>query len=78
MELTLFLVLLSRVQRAPLSVYNDRNVDTIGQQSKLKTDFNPWQTLGTRAERNKENNSIPAKWTSYKVPHFPLLHKITP
>ncbi|GKU98211.1 hypothetical protein SLEP1_g11242 [Rubroshorea leprosula] len=60
-----------QVQRAPLSVYNDRNVDTIGQNSKLKTNFNPWQTLGTRAERNKENNSIPAKWTSYKVPQRP-------
>ncbi|GAU48086.1 hypothetical protein TSUD_81450 [Trifolium subterraneum] len=29
-----------------------------------------WLKLGARAERNKENNAIPAKWKSLKVPIF--------
>lgn len=62
-----------QVRRAPLSVYNENSVDVIVQQPKLKTDLNPWQTLGTRAERNKENNAIPAKWKSFKVPQKPGL-----
>ncbi|CAJ1932872.1 unnamed protein product [Sphenostylis stenocarpa] len=27
-----------------------------------------WHTLGARADRNKENNAIPAKWKSFKIP----------
>ncbi|KAG4917369.1 hypothetical protein JHK85_055650 [Glycine max] len=30
-----------------------------------------WHTLGARADRNKENNAIPGKWKSYKVPQRP-------
>jgi checkpoint serine/threonine-protein kinase len=26
-----------------------------------------WNTLGTQADRNKENNMMPARWTSHKV-----------
>ena len=39
-----------------------------GHHSKPKADLNSWHALGGRAERNKENNAMPAKWTSYKVP----------
>lgn len=37
------------------------------QQDISETDLNSWLSLGGRAERNKENNAIPTKWTSYKV-----------
>ncbi|KAK9053344.1 hypothetical protein SSX86_029977 [Deinandra increscens subsp. villosa] len=37
-----------------------------GPESSLK--LSPWHTLGARAERNKENNAIPSKWTSNKIP----------
>ncbi|XVF24493.1 hypothetical protein REPUB_Repub13aG0132800 [Reevesia pubescens] len=60
-----------QVSRTPLSIYND-NVDVMrGHHSKPKTDSNSWHTLGVRAERNKENNAMPAKWTSYKIPQRP-------
>ncbi|XP_062097272.1 mitotic spindle checkpoint protein BUBR1 [Humulus lupulus] len=36
-----------------------------------KTDTASWQTLGSRAERNKENNAKPSKWKAYKVPQKP-------
>lgn len=31
-----------------------------------------WHTLGARADRNKENNAIPSKWTSNKIPQRPV------
>ncbi|KAE8684332.1 hypothetical protein F3Y22_tig00111132pilonHSYRG00026 [Hibiscus syriacus] len=43
-----------------------------GHPSKPSTDSNSWHTLGDRAERNKENNAVPTKWTSYKVPQRPV------
>ncbi|XWS65342.1 hypothetical protein CRYUN_Cryun05aG0104400 [Craigia yunnanensis] len=53
-----------------LSLYNDTNMNVMrGHHSKPKTDSNFWHTLGGRAERNKENNAMPAKWTSYKILH---------
>ncbi|XVF00215.1 hypothetical protein REPUB_Repub03eG0266000 [Reevesia pubescens] len=59
---------ISRMHRTPLSIYND-NIDIMrGHHSKPKTDSNSWHTLGGRAERNKENNAIPEKWISYKIP----------
>lgn len=39
-----------------------------------KTECNSWLTLGAQAERNKENNAKPAKWTSYKVLHISKTH----
>ncbi|KAM6579958.1 hypothetical protein CsatA_003732 [Cannabis sativa] len=30
-----------------------------------------WKSLGSRAERNKENNDKPSKWKAYKVPQKP-------
>ncbi|XP_050235427.1 mitotic spindle checkpoint protein BUBR1 [Mercurialis annua] len=63
-----------RAQRtSPFSVYKDKNTNVLleNQPSKSKTDLNAWNSLGSRAERNKENNAIPAKWTTYKVPQKP-------
>lgn len=66
-----------RAQRTPLSIYKDTNVDVMlgHQPGKSKTDLNPWSTLGARAERNKENNAIPSKWTTYKVGRRSYLSK---
>ncbi|KAK2660999.1 hypothetical protein Ddye_007532 [Dipteronia dyeriana] len=56
-------------QRTSLLVYKDTKVDVISHQpDKSKA---AWNSLGTRAERNKENHAIPSKWTSYKVPQKP-------
>lgn len=51
----------------PLSIYNDENSDS--RPVHLKGAESSWNTLGTRADRNKENTSVPTKWTTYKVPH---------
>ncbi|KAF3446947.1 hypothetical protein FNV43_RR12127 [Rhamnella rubrinervis] len=55
------------------NIYKDSSVDSASgqQQDMSQTDLNSWLTLGGRAERNKENNSIPSKWTSYKIPQKP-------
>ncbi|GAV65810.1 Mad3_BUB1_I domain-containing protein [Cephalotus follicularis] len=60
----------SKLDGTPLLVYKDTNVDimSVHQSDKSTTDLNSWRTLGVRAERNKENNAIPAKWTLYKIP----------
>ncbi|ONK68460.1 uncharacterized protein A4U43_C05F11850, partial [Asparagus officinalis] len=34
-----------------------------------KSNDSSWRTLGSRADRNKENTSAPTVWSSYKVPH---------
>jgi hypothetical protein len=53
----------------PLSVYKDESplpnqgLDRV----RSKENNTSWRVLGTRAERNKENNMMPAKWTSHKV-----------
>ncbi|KAJ8772616.1 hypothetical protein K2173_027793 [Erythroxylum novogranatense] len=62
-----------RIQRAPLSIYKDKSENVmLGHQSeKSKTDLNTWSSLGGRAERNKENNAAPTKWTTYKIPQRP-------
>lgn len=59
--------------RAPFSVYKDTNVDITSchQPDNSKTECNSWLTLGAQAERNKENNAKPAKWTSCKIPQRP-------
>lgn len=58
--------------RAPgnaFSIFKDSSHSSIfGHQPEMsKVDIKPWQSLGARAERNKENTAIPSKWTSNKV-----------
>ncbi|XVF82377.1 hypothetical protein PTKIN_Ptkin16aG0041900 [Pterospermum kingtungense] len=67
-----------QVRRTPLSIYNDNTDVMRGHDSKPKTDSNSWHTLGGRAERNKENNAMPAKWASYKIPQRPVPRSIGP
>lgn len=59
----------SRAQGTSLAIYTDANSATsFSHQTKLsKAEVNPWHNLGPRAERNKENNAIPTKWTANKV-----------
>ncbi|KAI3459913.1 hypothetical protein Pfo_016576 [Paulownia fortunei] len=62
--------------RAPgttLSIFKDTSSSSLlGHQSETsKLDIKPWHSLGARAERNKENNAIPSKWTSNKIPQRP-------
>lgn len=58
-----------RAQGSSLTIYKDTSDAGTGhQRESLKTDAKPWHVLGARAERNKENNVIPAKWTSAKIP----------
>lgn len=42
------------------------------QSESSKPELKVWNTLGGRAERNKENNTIPSKWTSHKIPQRPV------
>ncbi|XP_024991608.1 mitotic spindle checkpoint protein BUBR1-like [Cynara cardunculus var. scolymus] len=59
---------------APLKVFKDTSTgsrSSMHQSESLKPDLKPWHTLGARAERNKENKAIPAKWTSNKIPQRP-------
>ncbi|PNX69539.1 mitotic checkpoint serine/threonine-protein kinase BUB1-like protein, partial [Trifolium pratense] len=59
-----------RTRAAPLSIYKDSNAS--GETSPHQPDqSNSWLKLGARAERNKENNAIPAKWKSFKIPQRP-------
>ncbi|KAF5455567.1 hypothetical protein F2P56_025128 [Juglans regia] len=65
----------NRARATPLAIYKDSNAVDIPlhhQPDKSKTDLNSWQFLGARAERSKENNPVPTKWTSFKVPHKPV------
>ncbi|AES59939.1 putative mitotic spindle checkpoint protein Bub1/Mad3 [Medicago truncatula] len=59
-----------RTRAAPLSIYKDSNAnaETCPPQPDPS---HSWLKLGGRAERNKENNAIPAKWKSFKVPQRP-------
>ncbi|XP_043708354.1 mitotic spindle checkpoint protein BUBR1 isoform X2 [Telopea speciosissima] len=63
---------LNRAHNAPLSIYKDRN-DSITQSHEPLSmfDMRTWNTLGTRAERNKENAAIPTTWASNKIPQRP-------
>ncbi|KAB2631967.1 mitotic spindle checkpoint protein BUBR1 [Pyrus ussuriensis x Pyrus communis] len=59
---------------APINIYKESNSVDVGSRyhpDVPKTDLNSWHTLGPRAERNKENNAIPTKWTTYKIPQRP-------
>ncbi|PKI71677.1 hypothetical protein CRG98_007899 [Punica granatum] len=59
--------------RAPFAIYKDANADIslAHQPDILKKGLNTWQNLGSRAERNKENNALPSRWTSLKIPQRP-------
>ncbi|CAL9111839.1 unnamed protein product [Musa textilis] len=63
------MVTLQRIDtNKPLTVYKDANTGANNQCSNLKANKRSWSTLGSRSDRNKENVSIPNKWSSYKVP----------
>ncbi|KGN55548.1 mitotic spindle checkpoint protein BUBR1 [Cucumis sativus] len=55
---------------APLDVYDDSKVVSTShlELDASKTHLNSWTILGSRRERNKENNALPSKWTSHKIP----------
>ncbi|KAH6834702.1 BUB1-related budding uninhibited by benzymidazol [Perilla frutescens var. hirtella] len=62
-----------RATGSTFSIFKDSgNSSVFGQQPEMsKVDMKPWHSLGARAERNKENNAIPSKWTSTKIPQRP-------
>ncbi|XP_064979418.1 mitotic spindle checkpoint protein BUBR1 isoform X1 [Musa acuminata AAA Group] len=63
------MVALQRIDtNKPLTIYKDANTGANDQCSNLKANERSWSTLGSRSDRNKENVSIPKKWSSYKVP----------
>ncbi|KAE9456796.1 hypothetical protein C3L33_11300, partial [Rhododendron williamsianum] len=59
-----------RAHGTPLAIYKDTKADVslVYQPELSNTDTKSWNVLGARAERNKENNAIPTKWTSNKIP----------
>jgi len=63
-----------RSSKTPFAIYADAVSDTTSgnqpESDKSRPEFGSWLMLGGRAERNKENNSLPRKWASFKV--FPL------
>lgn len=57
-----------RATGSTFSIFKDSTNSSIGHHPEMsKADVKPWHSLGARAERNKENNAIPSKWTSNKV-----------
>uniref|UniRef100_A0A803Q8E5 BUB1 N-terminal domain-containing protein n=1 Tax=Cannabis sativa TaxID=3483 RepID=A0A803Q8E5_CANSA len=40
-------------------------------ENRIRTTASSWKSLGSRAERNKENNDKPSKWKAYKVSQKP-------
>ncbi|KAL6630004.1 hypothetical protein ACP70R_029769 [Stipagrostis hirtigluma subsp. patula] len=54
----------------PLSILDENSLPNQGiDRTRSNKEINKsWHTLGTQADRNKENNMVPAKWTSHKVP----------
>lgn len=51
----------------PISIYNDENSGSRRQPENVKANVSGWHTLAIRADRNKENTSVPTIWSSYKV-----------
>ncbi|XP_011074051.1 mitotic spindle checkpoint protein BUBR1 isoform X2 [Sesamum indicum] len=69
--------------RAPgttFSIFKDNGSGSfLGHQSEMPNlDIKTWHSLGARAERNKENNAIPSKWTSNKIPQRPGQRRARP
>lgn len=67
--------LAKRDENKQLSIYCDpaelhsRPSTSLGNQAENREGSqHAWQALGTRAERNKENTSIPTKWNANKIP----------
>ncbi|OVA01039.1 Mad3/BUB1 homology region 1 [Macleaya cordata] len=56
---------------AVVSIYKDTDASIPSHQPDLLKNDMKIYTLGTRAERNKENTAIPTKWTSTKIPQRP-------
>ncbi|KAJ0240132.1 Mitotic spindle checkpoint protein BUBR1 [Hirschfeldia incana] len=63
---------LNRSSRPPLSIYSDNTPGNHPEPEKSKPEYGSWLMLGGRAERNKENNSLPGKWKTFKVPQKPI------
>ncbi|KAH0681511.1 hypothetical protein KY284_022596 [Solanum tuberosum] len=60
---------LDRAQGSLFSIYKDGNAGMSTLQSEIpKLENTSWHCLGARADRNKENQAIPSKWTSNKIP----------
>ncbi|WVZ12448.1 hypothetical protein V8G54_016978 [Vigna mungo] len=56
-----------RIRAVPFSIYKDSAAS--GEIDPRHPDqSHSWHTLGARADRNKENNPIPGRWKSFKVP----------
>ncbi|EMS51828.1 hypothetical protein TRIUR3_06420 [Triticum urartu] len=51
----------------PISIYKENPLPSQGLERARSKD-RAWNTLGTQADRNKENNMMPARWTSHKIP----------
>ncbi|PKU78377.1 checkpoint serine/threonine-protein kinase [Dendrobium catenatum] len=51
-----------------ISIYTDESTGASHLCRKSSTNDPSWEYLGSRSSRNKENISVPMKWTSYKVP----------
>ncbi|KAG5396476.1 hypothetical protein IGI04_018290 [Brassica rapa subsp. trilocularis] len=65
---------LNQSSKAPLSIYTDTTSGNQQQESdKSRPEYGSWLMLGGRAERNKENNSLPGKWKTFKVPQKPVV-----
>ncbi|GER36642.1 S-adenosylmethionine:tRNAribosyltransferase-isomerase [Striga asiatica] len=63
-----------RTPGTALSIFKDKGSSSLASHEHLdisKAELKPWHSLGARAERNKENNEIPSKWTSTKIPKRP-------
>ncbi|ESQ51953.1 hypothetical protein EUTSA_v10016779mg [Eutrema salsugineum] len=58
-------------------IYADTTPGNNTQLDKSKPEFGSWLMLGGRAERNKENNSLPGKWATFKVPQKPIVRTAT-
>ncbi|KAL0915297.1 hypothetical protein M5K25_015703 [Dendrobium thyrsiflorum] len=51
-----------------ISIYTDESTVASHLCGKSSANDPSWEYLGSRSSRNKENISVPMKWTSYKVP----------
>ncbi|KAK4276429.1 hypothetical protein QN277_014584 [Acacia crassicarpa] len=64
---------------AAFTIYKDSTAtdDDCPQQPDVsKRELHSLHPLGPRAERNKENNAIPGKWTAYQIPQQPGIRTV--